>query len=270
MQRLYELSRDEKSRTMAWVRDNDHCLAHFHSTIELVYVEHGELEVMQESTYSIVSADHLIVNSSYMLHGYSTPDSCRSIIVTIPLSAVPKLHSQLSQRRFAKSVVDARGMKECKRILRMMASPANTENEIFVNSLAEALLAFLIERIGLMDNPANTEADLMKRILIYLEEHCTEPLSVSQTAAYFGYSAGRFSHLFNERIGCAFTRYVNNLRCRRAQRMLLQENLPLIDVATACGFSSIRTFHRVYKEFTGETPRSSAYGANAEGIRKSV
>lgn len=256
MQRLYELSRDEKSRTMAWIRDNDQYIAHFHSTIELVYVESGELELMQEGASSIVSADHLIVNSSYMLHGYSTPESSRSIIATIPLSAVPKLHSQLSQRRFDKSVVDARGMKECKRIMRMMANPANSQNETFVNSLAEALLAFLIDRIGLVDNPANAEADLMKRILIYLEQHCTEPLSVSQTAAHFGYSAGRFSHLFNERIGCTFTRYVNNLRCIRAQRILLEENLPLIDVATACGFSSLRTFHRVYKAYTGETPRA--------------
>lgn len=257
MQHFYELSRDEKSRTMAWYTDNDHYIAHFHSTIELVYIESGELELLQDGIFSLVPADHLIVNSSYMLHGYSTPENSRSLIATIPLSAVPKLHNQLSQHRFAKGVVDVHTMKECKRILRMMASPANSQNETFVNSLAEALLALLIDRIGLVDNPSNAESDLMKRILIYLEEHCTEPLSVTQAAAHFGYSAGRFSHLFNERVGCPFIRYVNNLRCIRARRMLLQENIPLIDVATACGFSSIRTFHRVYKDYTGETPRAA-------------
>ena len=124
--------------------------------------------------------------------------------------------------------------------------------------LAEALLAFLIEKIGLEENTADDEADLTKRILIHLQEHAAEPINVSQVAAHFGYSAGRFSHIFNERIGCSFTRYVNNLRCYNARRMLAEEDLPLIDVATACGFSSMRTFHRVYKAFTGETPRAGA------------
>ena len=86
--------------------------------------------------------------------------------------------------------------------------------------------------------------------------HAADPITVSQVASHFGYSAGRFSHIFNERIGCSFTRYVNNLRCYRAKRLLADGSLPLIDVATACGFSSMRTFHRVYKAFTGETPRA--------------
>lgn len=141
-------------------------------------------------------------------------------------------------------------------MLNMMADPANSQNTLFLNAMGEALLALLIERIGLEENTADDERDLIKRILIYLQEHSAEPINVTQVASQFGYSAGRFSHIFNERIGCSFTRYVNNLRCYKARRMLAEGDLPLIDVATACGFSSMRTFHRVYKEFTGETPRA--------------
>jgi len=192
-----------------------------------------------------------------MVHGYSTPESSRIIVCTIPLSTVPKLRSLLKQQHFAQGIVDVHGMKECRRILRMMADPANKENSNFVNSLGEALLALLIDKIGLKENASNAESDLMKRILIYLQEHATEPITVAQAASYFGYSVGRFSHIFNERIGCPFIRYVNSLRCQKAQQLLSQGNMALIDVATACGFSSLRTFHRVYKDFTGDTPRSS-------------
>ena len=138
----------------------------------------------------------------------------------------------------------------------MMADPANEHNTLFLNAMGEALLALLIDRIGLEENTADDESNLIKRILIHLQDHSAEPITVSQVAAHFGYSAGRFSHIFNERIGCSFTRYVNNLRCYKARRMLAESDLPLIDIATACGFSSVRTFHRVYKEFTGETPRA--------------
>ena len=141
-------------------------------------------------------------------------------------------------------------------MLGMMADPANEHNSLFINAMGEALLALLIDRIGLAENTADDETDLIKRILIHLQEHAAEPITVAQAASQFGYSAGRFSHIFNERIGCSFTRYVNNLRCYKAKRLLAESNLPLIDIANACGFSSMRTFHRVYKEVTGETPRA--------------
>jgi len=256
MQQVYELSRDETPRVSAWHINNNHFHAHFHSTIELVYVENGVLSAMQDGVTTLVPAGHLIVNSSYVVHSYDTPESSRIIVCTIPLSAAPSLRAQLSRKRFAKSIVDISGMKECRRLLTMMADPSNEHNTIFMNAMAEALLAFLTDRIGLMDRASDDENDLIKRILIHLQEHASEPITLSQVASAFGYSAGRFSHIFNECIGCSFTRYVNNLRCYKARRMLAESNLPLIDIATACGFSSMRTFHRVYKNFTGQTPRA--------------
>lgn len=256
MQQIYELSRDETPRVTAWRKTNNYFHAHFHSTIELVYVESGVLSAMQDGVTTHVPAGHLIVNSCYMVHSYDTPDASRIIVCTIPLSAVPSLRSQLTRSRFAQSIVDVRSMKECKRMLGMMADPANEHNSLFINAMGEALLALLIDRIGLAENTADDETDLIKRILIHLQEHAVEPITVAQAASQFGYSAGRFSHIFNERIGCSFTRYVNNLRCYKAKRLLAESNLPLIDIANACGFSSMRTFHRVYKEVTGETPRA--------------
>ena len=257
MQQVYELSRDETPRAVAWYIDNNHFHAHFHSTIELVYVEKGVLAAMQDGVTAQVPAGHLIVNSSYMAHGYSSPESSRIIVCTIPLSTAPKLRSSLQQSSFAQSIVDVRGMKECRQLMRMMADPAAAANLRYVNSLGEALLALLIDRVGLKENAATDEGDLIKRILMYLQEHASEPLTVSQAAAHFGYSDGRFSHIFNERIGCSFTRYLNSLRINMAQQLLADEDMPLVDIATACGFSSLRTFHRVYKDFTGKTPRTA-------------
>lgn len=256
MQQVYELSRDETPRVSAWYIDNNYFHAHFHSTIELVYVESGILAAMQDGVTTLVPAGHLIVNSSYVVHSYDTPDASRIIVCTIPLSAAPSMRSQLARSRFAQNIVDVHGMKECRKILTMMADPVNEHNPLFINALGEALLAFLIDRIGLEENTSDDENGLIKRILIYLQEHSAEPITVSQVASEFGYSAGRFSHIFNEWIGCSFTRYVNNLRCYKARRMLAENTLPLIDIANACGFSSVRTFHRVYKDFTGQTPRS--------------
>lgn len=257
MQQYYELSRDNNPRTTAWYANNNHFLTHFHSTIELAFVENGSICALQNGVSHQVPQGHLIVNSSYMVHGYSSPEPSRIIVCTIPLSTVPALRGALRQHSFAQSIVDVRGMKECRQLMRMMADPAAAANLRYVNSLGEALLALLIDRIGLKENAATDEGDLIKRILMYLQEHASEPLTVSQAAAHFGYSDGRFSHIFNESIGCSFTRYLNSLRINMAQQLLADEDMPLVDIATACGFSSLRTFHRVYKDFTGKTPRTA-------------
>ncbi len=254
MNQIYELTRDETHRASAWRAKNNSYFAHFHSTIELAYVESGVLCVIQDGVSTPVPSGHLIVNSSYVVHSYLSPESSDAIIATIPLSVVPSLQAQLSSSRFQSGVLDVRNLAECPCILNMMASPENDGNERFVNCLAEALLALLIDRIGLLPNTSDASGGLIQRILLYVERHATQPLSVASTAAAFGYSEGRFSHLWGEQVGCSFSKYVSSLRCQMARRMLESGDRPLIDVANACGFSSMRTFHRVYKAYIGETP----------------
>ena len=155
MQQIYELSRDETPRVNAWYKDNNYFHAHFHSTIELVYVEKGVLAAMQDGVTTLVPAGRLIVNSSYMVHSYDTPESSRIIVCTIPLSAALPLRAQLARSRFAQSIVEIGEMEECRRILMMMADPANEHNTLFLNAMGEALLALLIDRIGLEENTSD-------------------------------------------------------------------------------------------------------------------
>lgn len=254
MERYYELKRDETPRTQAWYSINNAFIAHFHSTIELIYVLEGEICAMQDGVTRWVGPQHLIVNSSYVLHAYHTPSYSRVIVITLPLSALPSLRAQLNHHSFLESVVDVSDMPEASALACLMAQGGHGER--FVNSLGEALVALLVERVGLRPSEADAEGDLMRRILSYLQQNVSAPLSLRAVAAHFGYSAGRFSHIFNRRVGCTFPRYVNTLRCSTARRMLSQGVMPLTDVAAASGFSSMRTFHRVYKQVTGQTPRA--------------
>lgn len=230
-------------------------MAHFHSAVELILVEAGALVAMQEGRSRLASAGEIIVNSSYMIHGYTTPEHASTIVATIPLATVPSLQNPLSQKKFAVEIVGAEEAAECARLLRLAAEPAHERNLAYINGLNLAVLALLIEKIGLKDKVPSAESDLVRQILMYLQDHFAEELTVAGTASRFGYSAGRFSHIFNAKVGCSFTRYVNGLRCRMAEKLLRESNLPLTDVASACGFSSLRTFHRVYRDYAGHTPR---------------
>ena len=68
------------------------------------------------------------------------------------------------------------------------------------------------------------------------------------------------SRVINEQFGRNFFEFINHYRVEEAKRRLAGPEAgrdKLITVALDCGFSSVATFNRVFKEMTGQTP--SAY-----------
>lgn len=251
--RFYERDRDGMLDAKVWQQQDNQMIPHFHSPVELIYVEEGELLVTQNGVQSRAEKGQMIVNSCYMVHGYVTAKHSRTLVALLPPAIAPGLRSALMKGRFVRGIVEDGEIPQCYPLLQMMLAP--NPSACFVNGLGEAVLALLAEKIGLEENASNAEGDLLRRILEYVQAHAAEPISVADTAAYFGYSVGRFSHIFNQQVGCSFTAYVNGIRCMTARRLLAEGGQSLMDVASACGFSSLRTFHRVYKAFAGETPR---------------
>lgn len=49
-------------------------------------------------------------------------------------------------------------------------------------------------------------------------------------------------------------RYYLQLRLQKAQQLLAQTNLPLLDIGIACGFSGKAYFIKCYREYFGVTP----------------
>lgn len=236
-------------------------IPHFHSPVEVIYVEEGELLVTQNGVQSRAEKGQIVVSSCYMVHGYTTAEHSRTLVAMLPPGIAPGLRTTLMKGHFVRGLVPEEDIPECRSLLQMMLAPG--ASSCYLNGLGQAVLALLAEKIGLEENAANAEGDLLRRILEYMQAHAAEPISVADTASHFGYSAGRFSHIFNQQVGCSFTTYLNGIRCMTARRLLAEGGQSLMEVASACGFSSLRTFHRVYKAFAGETPRMTGLRSHA-------
>ena len=54
-----------------------------------------------------------------------------------------------------------------------------------------------------------------------------------------------------------FSQYLNIIRLEKAIQLLNHntENLSITQIASSCGFDTIRHFNRVFKDFTGLSPR---------------
>jgi len=69
-----------------------------------------------------------------------------------------------------------------------------------------------------------------------------------------GYSASYLSFIFKEIAKMNYNDYVNTLRVELAKKLLLETELPLIDIAVQVGYNNTVTMNRVFRKILGTTP----------------
>lgn len=94
------------------------------------------------------------------------------------------------------------------------------------------------------------------RVLTHMETHLADPLDREALARLAGLSLRRLEMLFADELGTTVGRHVLALRLDRARSLLAQSGLPVIEIATACGFQSASHFSRSYKDRFGVPPLS--------------
>jgi transcriptional regulator GlxA family with amidase domain len=97
----------------------------------------------------------------------------------------------------------------------------------------------------------------MLEIVALMEANLEEPLSCADLARRGGISARQMERLFRKYLGRTPRRYYLQLRLERAQRLLTQSTLPVIEVALACGFVSPSHFAKCYRDYFKQVPRST-------------
>lgn len=81
-------------------------------------------------------------------------------------------------------------------------------------------------------------------------------LTFSDAAEHMGFTKPYFSKLFYKMFGMTFTEYLNTVRIGMAIKKLKDDRANITEIAYSCGFNTIRSFNRTFKELTGYTPSS--------------
>jgi AraC-like DNA-binding protein len=96
----------------------------------------------------------------------------------------------------------------------------------------------------------------LNRVRDFLVHNLESPPSLAQAAREAGYSSSRFSKLFKKKAGIPYSDYLLELRLENARRLLKQGDLPVSQVAQACGFSTASYFVQCFHKHFGVTPKA--------------
>lgn len=94
----------------------------------------------------------------------------------------------------------------------------------------------------------------MDKCIQYIEEHFNEDISLESVASEFYFSPSYFSLLFKNQTGVVFSRYLSQLRIKKALELLNNSDYKVYEIASKVGYKDDKYFYRVFKKEFGVTP----------------
>lgn len=80
-------------------------------------------------------------------------------------------------------------------------------------------------------------------------------MTFQEAVRHSGYSPSHFSKMFKAYSGMNFSDYLNIIKVEHAVSLIQSgEKLSMTEISSQCGFSTVRNFNRVFRQYTGYSP----------------
>jgi len=95
---------------------------------------------------------------------------------------------------------------------------------------------------------------ILKPALEYIQNNCSESITLNKMASLCNISPSYFSKLFKREVRENFSNYVNKVRIKKAKELLQNSDIPVINISIDLGFEDCGYFIKVFKNIEGVTP----------------
>lgn len=95
---------------------------------------------------------------------------------------------------------------------------------------------------------------LLRKAIIYMNQHLEANLSLEEVASHVGLSPTYFSRLFSNDMRMTYIEYLTKIRIEESKKFLVDTKESISDIAIRLGFSDQSYFSKVFKKVEGMTP----------------
>ncbi len=233
-------------------------LSHYHSDYELVCINKGNANItINENIFNLSENQSAFICSNDMHCIISNENTVITVL---------KIESKFFENIFTSKTLqdpiinDSSYIEGVLDTIRTELNAVADNNTAMADCIATQLLITLFrngkitERDGQLSNSSNSHVlydDICKKIS---NEYNT--ITFKTAAEYMHFSEPYFSKVFHNIFGMTFTQYLNTVRIAVAIEKLKENEISITEIASSCGFNTIRNFNRVFKKFTGYSPNT--------------
>ena len=133
-------------------------------------------------------------------------------------------------------------------------SPDKLPTALLIHEAIHQVLGCCLTRIR--ETPLSRKIDVYRKLLEYMEQHCSADLSVDDFAEVMKMSRAAFSRRFSADLEVPPKRFFNRILADKASRLLRRPDMTVKDAANLLHFSSEFAFSRFFRKQLGVSPRS--------------
>lgn len=151
----------------------------------------------------------------------------------------------------------------CRRILDKGMTKENVS--YLADELIEFFMYVLIER-----TPPTLKHDTVNSVIIYIDDEVKSALTVEGIANEFNISTSHLSRIFHEHTSITLVEYINVRKVEEAQYHLRFSNYKISDISDSFNFCNQSYFTRIFKKYTGETPRRFRHSKSVDYFKLNI
>lgn len=269
----------EIQRFVAKKEDNVLESFHWHSFFEITYVESGTGFYYVNGKEYYMKAGDIIIFNHVDLHGWKVIDEDMSLLVmvfstdfiadrTSPFDydyLIPFMERGSNFRnKIGKEEKNTQLMVTIMREIYKESEEKESGYQLMIKANVLRLLTVLTRHY---QNPEINKQliakkkDEMKRLqesFHYIKDHFTEKITLEDAANASFMSPTYFSYFFKKVTNEKFQDYLAKMRIKKAEELLKNTNLGVVDIASQCGFNNMSNFYRLFQKYNGTRPRKKA------------
>ena len=275
---------DADSPIKAFIAHTEQFPPHWHEVVEVIYAIEDGLRVGLQQDIHVLRARDIVIVGSGDVHSFP-PTGCAlpRLIVQFDPVFLESVSALLKDRRFAVSLLscEAPGTSALHAALEgqlLSLLKESTERQEGYR-LAQKARVYDLLLLLLRGMPMEQEApgertrrlgrlERLEKVLAHVERHYDRTIPLEEVAALANYSVYHFTRFFRETTGMTFHEYVSQYRIEKSVALLLHTSDPVTEIVYSSGFSSAKTFNRVFHRIMGCSPstyRKTVRVGRAEG-----
>ena len=95
----------------------------------------------------------------------------------------------------------------------------------------------------------------LHEVIDYINQHLAENIEMQQVSSLVNMNYYYFSKYFKKMIGLSFKEYVNLQRIKKAERLLLTEDVNVNLIAEQVGITNMAHFYKLFRRFNQCSPK---------------
>jgi len=131
----------------------------------------------------------------------------------------------------------------------------NMEEEILLTQSLYQLFYLLLKKTDETKVSHSAKvSELTRQSINFVEQQTTNLPSVQEIADELNVDRSHLSRIFSKEMGIPLRRWLLSIKINRAAQLLIASKNTMEEIAFDCGFSSLVSFSRAFKDITNESP----------------